>query len=173
MLRANGLTTLELLISLAIVAVIAAIALPALSQWIDRHRIEVGLQAMTRSLALARNEAVKRRGHIGLFNMDNRWEQGWQVFFDRNGNGIFDVNEPLLHQQSPIGGLRIRGNTPLRRLVTYNKDGRSTLPGGGFQAGAFFLCPNARQFAPYKLVLARGGRVRVEKLAPGAEECAE
>lgn len=171
MTRVNGLTAIELLIALAIAAILAATALPAFSQWIDRHRLEVGLHAMIRSLALARSEAVKRAGRVSLFSPDNRWEAGWQVFFDHNGNGVFDTDEPLLHQQGPMAGVRIRGNTPLQQLVTYRGDGRSVLTGGGFQVGTFFLCPDNDRLTPYKVVIARGGRPRTERLTPGAPEC--
>jgi hypothetical protein len=40
-----------------------------------------------------------------------------------------------------------------------------------YQAGTFFLCPDNDRLTPYKAVIARGGRARIEKLAPDTGEC--
>ncbi len=173
MSRTNGLTLIELLIALVIAALLAATTFPSLLRWVDRHRLETGLDLLTRSLSLARSEAVKRAGHVSLSTPNARWEEGWQVFFDRNNNGLPETEDTIIYVQQPIPGLRIRGNTPLQRLVTYRADGRSVLPNGAFQAGSLYLCPTAQQLNPYRLVIARSGRARIEKLASGASECAE
>lgn len=167
----SGMTLVEALIVLSIAAILAATAIPATARWIDRYRLESGLQAMTRSLTLARTEAVIRVGRVSLSNATNQWENGWQLFHDRNRNGVLDSADELIHEQGQLSNVRIRGNLSVSTLVTYRADGRSVLPSGAFQAGTFLLCPSHSALTGYKLIIAKGGRARIERLAVNASEC--
>lgn len=174
MIREKGLSAIELLIALAIGAILATTALPALSHLIDRNRVEVGVQAMIRSLALARSEAVKRSDRVSVFNEGNHWEDGWVVFNDENRNGIYEVSEALIYKQAPLSGVRIYGNTYIQSAVNYRADGHNELLNGGLQMGTFYFCPsNNQQISAYKIALWHSGRPRVEKLITNDANCRE
>ncbi|MCK5432762.1 MAG: prepilin-type N-terminal cleavage/methylation domain-containing protein, partial [Gammaproteobacteria bacterium] len=60
-LSANGFTFIELMIVMTMVAVMAAIALPNLSQFVANNRLKSQMYDMLESINIARSEAVKRK----------------------------------------------------------------------------------------------------------------
>ncbi len=166
----KGFSYLELLTTLAIATIVTVIAIPSASAWIQKQQTETSVHALLHALALARNEAVTRRQRVSVVN-NGQWENGWRVFVDTDSNASFGDNDELLYQQPPLSGVRIRGNSPVARLLTYRSDGQSVLPNNGFQAGTLLFCPTDGRIAPYKLVISKGGRPRIERLSPAANEC--
>ena len=101
------------------------------------------------SLHLARNEAIKRNGRVVLCKTTDGihcaasggWEQGWIVFHDVNNNSLREESEQIIqHQIALSGSLRMTGNTPVARYVSYGPMGGTQLVGGAFQAGTLTLC---------------------------------
>lgn len=170
--RYNGLTTVELLISLAIAAILIATALPSMSRALDHYRLEAGVQSLIRSLAFARSEAIKRATRVSLVNTNGNWESGWKIFEDDNGNSVPDDDEALLLEQSPTLGITARGNLTVKSLITYQADGGSIMPNNSFQAGTITLCAADPTIQGYKIVLGRGGRNHSQRLPNGSAECA-
>lgn len=171
--KGKGLSIIELLVVLTISAILATTAIPVYSHWIDRNRLEIGLQAMARSLALARSEAVKRSGRVSVLKEDNHWEEGWRIFHDENRNGTYEISEALIHTQEPITGVRIHGNTHIQNLVNYRADGSNELSNGGLQMGTFYFCPINKQINAYKIAIWHSGRPRLESLMPNDPNCLE
>lgn len=168
----RGVTLIETVVTLAIVAVLAGIALPAFSGWSQRFRVDAGVDAFVRSLALARSEAVKRSARVVLLNQTNTWEQGWVIFVDEDQDADLDGGELVVFNQAGLGSsIRATGNTPAQRIVTFRGDGRSVLPNGGLLMATVHFCPADVTVAGTKVVIARGGRARRERLAPGVPPC--
>lgn len=58
--RRRGLTLVELVIALAILAVLGTLALPSMGRQIERHRLQAAAQALAADLGEARFEAARR-----------------------------------------------------------------------------------------------------------------
>ena len=97
--KARGFTLIESLVSIAILAVLAALAAPSFTQSIKRYRIVAVRDDLMSSIQFARTEAIRRGVAVSLSRTStcspataNDWDCGWEVFVDRNANGTRDAN---------------------------------------------------------------------------------
>jgi type IV fimbrial biogenesis protein FimT len=99
-----GFTVIELIITVAVLAILVAVATPSFRELSLNNRTTSATNNLLADLALARNEAVKtaRIGYVSAAGGD--WSAGWAVWVDANGNGTQDVDEPNLRTQPPVDG---------------------------------------------------------------------
>ncbi|MGV0960522.1 MAG: GspH/FimT family pseudopilin [Limnohabitans sp.] len=173
----TGLTLLEALVVLALVAVLTGIAAPALSGLRQQHRLQGQAEDFFNSLMLARSEALRQQQRVTVCvrSLDDRcapsgpWNSGWLVFVDVNANAQRDSQEPLLQMHEALSaGLALEGNSPVSRYVSYGPEGRSQTMNGAFQAGTLSLCSFSSSQAWHVVVNALG-KPRLEKVP--AEGC--
>ena len=62
----QGLTLMELLVMLAIIAVLGTLAAPSFSAFIARGRVSSAAEALAQDLNLARSESLRRNGDVTL-----------------------------------------------------------------------------------------------------------
>lgn len=95
----NGFTLVELLITIVVISVLLATAVPSFMQFIKNNRVTGQANSLVVSTQMARNEAVKRGAGTTLCaanaDMDGcsgstDWSTGWIVFSDLNRDG--DIN---------------------------------------------------------------------------------
>jgi type IV fimbrial biogenesis protein FimT len=128
----SGHTLVELMVVLAIAAVLLAAAAPSLQAFIARQRLRVAQNDLFAAINLTRSQAITRGTRVTLTPQDAAgadWTQGWLVFIDSNGNQRLDPAEERIFQQGPVDpGISIKfafSSGPARQYITYNGDGRS------------------------------------------------
>lgn len=75
----RGYNLLELMVTLAIVAILATVAVPSFSDFIRNQRLRSVANDLATSFQLARSEAVKRNMDVTVAQVGDSWAQGWTV----------------------------------------------------------------------------------------------
>jgi len=78
--RVRGFTLVEGMVVLAVIAVLAAIALPSLANVLAAQRLRAAGTDLVSSLLIARSEAIKRKARIDVEpRTAGDWTSGWRV----------------------------------------------------------------------------------------------
>lgn len=160
----NGLSLLELLMVMAILAILAGAAAPGFQSTLDNREGELALRTLTAQLSLARTSAIEHGSTVTVCpsqdgaSCSGNWSDGSIVFTDLNGNQDIDEGDQLI-RSSLIG---LRGN--LRWRAFQNRQYLQIDPTGFMrhQSGNFTYCPadgDARQAR--QLVVNATGRTRL------------
>jgi len=161
--KIQGLTLIELLIVLAVIAILSGISIPGMQRLLFETTSTASANQIAGLVRYARNEAVFRNTSVtlcpssnGISCTNSEWQGGVLMFTDRNQNSKIDDDDAVKRFVRPFltsGSLRWRS---LRNKVQFNSRGmaRGTI-------GSFVYCPEnneARMGA--SLVLSLQGRLR-------------
>jgi len=114
----HGFTLIELMITLAVFAVLLAVIVPSYSDMTLGSKLRSQANELVAGAVLARSEAIKRNSAVrmcvsadGASCIAGGWEQGWVVFHDVDDDGALDVGEAvLLQHQAAASGFKITGS---------------------------------------------------------------
>jgi type IV fimbrial biogenesis protein FimT len=157
-----GLSLFEMLLTLSILAIMAAVAAPIASDWLERIRNQATANTLLRHLQAARTLSIERGHTVVLCPIDesgcgDSWTRGWQV---RDA----DTDEVLLQHSDMPPGLKIRWNRT--SAITYRHNGTSA----GLN-GTLSLC-NTRGKEISRIAINNHGRARQAR-AKGRPLCLE
>ncbi|HUE92919.1 GspH/FimT family pseudopilin [Pseudomonas sp.] len=116
--QSRAFTLVELLIAIAILAVLMGVAIPAYNEMTLGSKLRSQANELVAGAVLARSEAIKRNSAVrmcvsadGASCIAGGWEQGWVVFHDVDDDGALDVGEAvLLQHQAAAPGFKITGS---------------------------------------------------------------
>jgi type IV fimbrial biogenesis protein FimT len=161
--RQRGLTLIEAIVTMTVLAICTAIAVPSYQALIRRQRVDATMHLLTTYMASARITAITHRSRTvvcpsdgnGGCRQDMDWTYGWLLFLDRNGNGKPDDPFDILRdERAPSDvAMRILSN---RKQLRYLPDGRST--GGNLTVKVCY-----DDLLKGKIVVSNPGRVRSER----------
>ena len=114
----DGFTLLELMVVVAITAIITTLASPSLARLMQSNTISSNVNTFMADLRFARSESTRRGGGVVMCRSDapeaispvcsttagpdgRGWASGWIVFLDANNDGVITAGD-LLRVQSPI-----------------------------------------------------------------------
>ncbi|MHA6914994.1 GspH/FimT family pseudopilin [Ralstonia pseudosolanacearum] len=133
--RARGFTLVELVIVIAIVAILVMFAAPSFQSTIQSARTTIEVNSLVSDLQFARSEAIKRGQPVSLcVSSDgatclgsNKWQAGWIVFNDVNGSGAIDSSsDVVLRRRATFAGSDTFVASPTTTVLTYNREGFAT-----------------------------------------------
>lgn len=174
-LRPGGLTLLELLVTLSVLATLLLLGLPAFNGLLAREQRTAAMNQILGAVQFARAAAIRYRGRTLLCPSNStgeprcgkrdEWHTGALVFLDRNGNARRDVTEAvLLRVPGWHNGSRIRWRAFRNRsYLAFRPEGVTD-----WQNGAFTWCPPAGDSTPpLQVVLNGAGRTRTAQDSDG------
>jgi type IV fimbrial biogenesis protein FimT len=138
--RASGFTILELMITVAVLAILLGIAVPSFSAMIRQNRLAAQTNDLLTAAAVARSEAVKRGSLVTLCpaNGNNcsgnaQWDGGWLVITDDGPNvGTLDAGEIVVQRWPAATEQRlIVRNEDSLTSISYRGSGTTTIAAPG------------------------------------------
>lgn len=166
-MRANGLTLIELLVTLTIVAVIAMAGVPALRDLIMGQRMTSQINGFVHGVFLAKQSAHTRLVETVICKSptgrrcepDADWTDGWLLFInrDRDYPARIDATEPILATGDAFRNGAIRANR--REFVFRAFEIRST-------NGTLVFCDARGAEHARALVISYTGRPRIARVRP-------
>jgi type IV fimbrial biogenesis protein FimT len=142
MKRQSGFSITEMLVVMAIVAILLGLGIPSYRYITNSYRMSAEVNGLLGDLQYARSEAIKEGQTVTTCvstngtacTGGNQWAGGWIVFSDPNANGTVDAGETVLRVQNSFTGQvpdTFNASNAVT-AITYNREGFATTPGGGF-----------------------------------------
>lgn len=174
---ARGFTLIELMVTVAIAAVLMLVAVPSLTAFRRNAELTSVANTVIGSMNAARGEAMKRNLSALVVPLDNgaNWNAGWVAFVDKSATQTRSYDaaaEGIVATQQPVpAGIAVTGNGTAAGAVPYimfDGSGFSRTKAGGFGALALQIrrtdVTAAEQPEQTRFVIVSStGRVRVCK----------
>ncbi|EJM23175.1 GspH/FimT family pseudopilin [Pseudomonas sp. GM25] len=157
----QGFSLVELLMGLAIGAIVLSLVSPALADLTESNRRQQAAQSLLDGIRNARTMAITRNQSVVIHGINGDWGQGWRIILDISGKGPGDAGNPLLIEQASDGKIPIVGNWLVSRYIRFSSLGQPLVPDRKFQAGTLHLCSAREPVSQLQVVLAATGRVRL------------
>ena len=164
MKKNSGFTLLELTITVAIISIVMAIAVPSMTTFTQNDRLTTNINTLIGHLAYARSEAVKRNQQVSICSSNNattctggNWQDGWIVYIDADGDNSFTAGEEVLRAQQALEGANTL-TTAIGTQVTYDYRGFVNAA----SVGSFQLCDGRSGPHGKTIRISTTGRVRIE-----------
>jgi type IV fimbrial biogenesis protein FimT len=162
MKKYSGFTLLELIITVGIIGVVTAIAIPSMRVYVQNDRLTSQINTLVSHLSYARSEAVTQSVQISVCASNNTincsgantWASGWIVFADTDASGAIDGSEVALRIQHTLGGNNTLTSTIGGQVIYDNRGFATTV------AGTFSLCDDRGTANIKAIAIANTGRVR-------------
>lgn len=154
--QAAGFTLIEMMVTIAVTAILLSLAMPSFQTMIERNRVESVVNAFSNSLLHARSEAATRNKRVVVCNTANTqnslptcttgravWRTVWMTFIDENGDSQLNGNDTLLKIGQPVPvGYVIRQADNIQWLA-FSADGGARLQQGQISADFIVRPPGA------------------------------
>lgn len=150
---AHGFSLLELMVTVAIVAILGTLAAPSFQTLLQANKTRAVAGELLASLNLARSEAMRRGQPVSVCPSSNGsscatggtdWDRGWIVLV--NEDGVSEGSTPAVDASEQV--LQVRQDLPTRITVRPNgnfTNGITFLRTGlvwGLGTGTFAVCAN-------------------------------
>lgn len=134
----SGFTLIELMVTLAVAAVVLTLGVPSFRDTIRSNRLTVNANSFIGALNLARSEAIKRGMRVSVRKTSTNWESGWQVFTDSGTFGTQDGTDETLRVYDALpSNYTLRGNNNFTNFISFTPNGQSN------NMGSFAICDNS------------------------------
>lgn len=171
----SGFTLIELMVTLAVVAIVATIAVPAMSDMVTRSRTTATFNELQGLVGYARSESAKSPGEPVLLCSSTNgtsctsqadWNVGWLIARDADGNGSVEAGETVLKVVGALSAgisLKVKAGVSTNFNTTAVSLARNGAPAGGSQI-TFKLCDSFGASEARGVVLSVSGQTRAAAL---------
>jgi len=163
----RGFTQIELMIAIAILAIVTAVAMPAVGSFLQRNTLLGASNSLITGLNFTRSQAVTGNQRIIMcassnIHIDapvcdggNQWQRGWLIYADANQNNQRDIGEQILRvDELPE---HVRADSGGRQRFRFLANGTAL-----GNTGTIRLCMHGLDDRSYRIIIANTGRIRSE-----------
>jgi type IV fimbrial biogenesis protein FimT len=169
-----GFSLIELMITLAIAAIVLAAGVPAFGDLVQDNRLATQINELVTDLNLARSEAIKQAAPVTVCkrnsagtacNNPGKWQNGWIVFLDIDRDGVVDDDgDTALCETGEDCVLRAHAPLPAGNTIRYRQvNDRITYDTQGFSEGfngTFVFCDSRGYTKARGRIISNPGRIR-------------
>ncbi len=146
-----GFTLIELIIAIAIAAVLLGLAIPSFTSFLNSSRVTSQANELLAAFQVARMEAIRRNARVVVCASSNAetssppscdagstWN-GWIVYSDTNGNNVVENNEVIKvgSLAAPTSGF---ASSNIASRIIFSADGFARTAAGTLLEGTVAVC---------------------------------
>ncbi|MGH8501581.1 MAG: GspH/FimT family pseudopilin [Gammaproteobacteria bacterium] len=160
----SGFTLIELMVTVAVAAILVTVAVPSFQTMIESNGLTSQVNQFITALNGARSEAVKRGKQITLCKSADGngcggstigYEAGWIVFVDDNQDGVRQTTEELLRFSGALKqSYTLRESNNFVTRISFKPSGEAN------SLGTFVLCKDNNTSKSRTVIVIRTGRMR-------------
>lgn len=156
----SGFTLIELLVTLVVMVILASMAAPAYTSFIQRNALATEADALASSLSLARSSALSRNSWVTVVPINNDWQNGWTVCLNPNRSADCTGHSVLAQHVPSAQGLAVAfSSTPQSAVLSYSPVGYTRTLADAMQSAQVLMALGAGN---QRLIdISQLGRVRV------------
>lgn len=165
MKKMHGFTLIELMITVALIAIISSMALPAFRDMVSSQRIMTSANEIVTTFHQARSEAIKRSRQVNIVACKPDcgstgaadWNNGWQIITDIGGT------DTVIGEHAALAGsinITANGTTLFATSYTYSAQGR--LAPNITATHELKLCDSNTELAGRRIILEPIGHISTE-----------
>lgn len=166
---ANGFTLLEMMVVVAIVAIMASMGTPLLQQQLARREVETLARRFIQHAQFARQAALFSDGvHVQIMPIEHQWSRGWKVIKVEIQSQPTALTEQVLLSQGDITPVEIdergsgfAGPNGQHKRIGFDAFGASKSQSGGFVANRMVFRHQHARGIERHAILSSGGRWRL------------
>lgn len=143
--KTTGFTLVELLVTVAVLGILLAVAIPSMQAFGIRNRLAAVNNDLMTALNLARSEAIRRATTVSVCRTNDNgascggtWSDGWMVFVNSDGDSpaVKDSESETLLRVFPAlpANYTLNATANFTNSVTYQRNGSAN------NIGAFVVC---------------------------------
>jgi type IV fimbrial biogenesis protein FimT len=138
----NGLTLIEILVTLTIAGILLGIGMPSFSRMMERNRVVTYTNGFIGSLNYARSESIRRGVTVSVCpsstgtSCGTSWNAGWIVFANLDGDfpAAVDVGESVLAAHDGLADSYSLDSATFTDTVSFGPNGSTGM------VGTFAVC---------------------------------
>lgn len=156
----NAFTLVELLITLAIVGILATVALPNMSSFIKNEQLTSSINSLLSHLQYARSESILRHRQIVVCASNDEatcsgnWIDGWIIFNDDDQSGDLSGSETILKIRENLSANITLSSSAGTTSVIFDKRGFTPA-----SASTFTVCDDRGVTSRKSISITNTGRV--------------
>lgn len=162
----KGFTLIELMTTLGIVTILAAVAIPNLQSFTMNSRQTGGINDIVMGMRAARNTAITTNSRVTMCASKSgtnceatEWNQGWIVFVDTDADQTVDAGESIIRSGGSNETLTIKSGQ-FGNFLVYRPNGRVMNANVAQNSGTFSICDDRGTAYAKSIMLDLSGRAR-------------